>query len=226
MSHGTRTLLAAVAAIVLIAVGAWIFLGLDEGDGGLHERNAKPPQSSPLHEVEDDVTLPLDELEPGETEPVAPDAPSPVAEGPDMPVPEPGLTISGRVVDDATSEPVAGADILPFVIRGYHDRGGKKRPRMKTDGEPTITGEDGGFTVKGVKEGPHRVWARHPQYSECHADCEAGDVDVEIRLCSGFRIFGIVRDIEGEPAVGVGVGYFSSTGYLARYHSCQPPLSA
>jgi hypothetical protein len=120
----------------------------------------------------------------------------------------PGLTMTGRVVEDATNAPLVGAEVVPFLI---HSIGKQGHAETRGDGESARTGPDGSFTVIGLKEGPHRLWARHPDFAESFADGEAGGDAVEIRLRPGPRFHGLVRDAQGRPAPGVDVHFYSLT---------------
>lgn len=143
----------------------------------------------------------------------------------------PGLTMTGRVVADATGTPLAGAEVLPFFIRSFQEQAGETQAETRSDGLSSRTGPDGRFTVTGLRPGPHRLWARHPDFAEGYGDGETEGGDVEIRLRPGFRFFGLVRDKESRPAPGVEVNLFSQsiaglrdviTGADGRYTS--PPL--
>lgn len=120
----------------------------------------------------------------------------------------PGLIMTGRVVEDATSAPLAGAEVVPFIIRSIQKQG---HANTWADGEPSPSGNDGCFTVTGLKEGAHRLWARHPDFAESFADGDPGGAAVEIRLRPGHRFHGLVRDAKGRPAPGVNVHFYSLT---------------
>ncbi len=143
----------------------------------------------------------------------------------------PGLTMTGCVVADATGTPLAGAEVVPFIIRGFSKRGESSYANTRTDGEPTVAGPDGRFIVTGLKPGAHRLWARHPDFAESYADGEPGGEEVVIRLKSGYRFFGLVRDTDSQPVPGIDVIYYSMnistvrhvpTGADGRYTT--PPL--
>lgn len=145
----------------------------------------------------------------------------------------PGLIMTGRVVDGVTNKPLAGSEVVPFIIRGIQKLPGVNLVKTRGDGEPVWADNEGCFTVSGLREGMHRLWARHPDYSESFADGEAGNGAVEIQLYTGSRLYGLVRNAEGKAAQGVDVNFYSraistmrtvQTGADGQYTT--PPLPA
>lgn len=128
----------------------------------------------------------------------------------------PGLTLSGRVVDDATDEPVAGAlvgpadhfqetDIVSISILGYEE-----------DGIHTYSDATGEFLLEGLYR-DNKIAVIHPDYAESHFKIDSKDpADVEVRLRKGYRIFGKAFDDEGNPAEGVLVHLLGSDNPMLR----------
>ncbi len=115
---------------------------------------------------------------------------------------DPGASVSGRVIEDATEKPVSGvlvsADLFPgfnldHVLAGFteHD-------------VHTRTDEQGRFTLKGLERKGNTVAALHPDYAEGFVEAAPGG-EVEIRLRQGYRIFGRAYGDEGQPAEGVAI---------------------
>ncbi len=132
---------------------------------------------------------------------------------------DPGLTISGRVLEDATGQPVARA------LVGLEDR---TDPNQILLGRPeatvhTYTDDQGAFTLSGVGPG-HKSWkysfrhrwrkrsgswcvaALHDSFAQGCADVEFKKREgIEIRLKPGYRVFGRALDDTGKPKEGVKV---------------------
>lgn len=111
---------------------------------------------------------------------------------------DPGLSISGRVIDDETDLPVKGAVVgtafspatdLLDLLQGYDEACINTR-----------TDEEGRFTLSGLHEGRKPIVAVHPEYAEGVVKATVGsENDIEIRLERGFRIHGTVYSDHGEP---------------------------
>lgn len=125
---------------------------------------------------------------------------------------EHGVLVRGRVVADATGEPVEGALVIPM-------EGGKRRfSRFAKELEETLSGSpeyashtytdaDGGFALTGF-EGGRTLVAYHPDFAPGCNELKVWKFkkayqDLEIRLPSGYRIFGRVLDDRGRPCGGV-----------------------
>jgi hypothetical protein len=115
------------------------------------------------------------------------------------------VEISGRV-EAQTGGPVAGAQIFAQ----YDGAGGRRGSNgfvSGLSGEPTAqTDAEGKFTVKGLPEGGWTLWAQAPGFaSGTRATTKTGAGDVIIRLATGLKISGVVKDESGGPVAGVPV---------------------
>lgn len=130
---------------------------------------------------------------------------------------DPGLGVSGRVVDDATSRPVEGALLgdahrprLPWIL--IYDR-----PEVAVH---AWTDEQGRFTLQGLwgsKSGQLTVAAVHPDFAEAAKTINPDEKEeVELRLKRGFRIYGQARDDEGRPMPDIFISFTSEETPLAR----------
>jgi protocatechuate 3,4-dioxygenase beta subunit len=117
---------------------------------------------------------------------------------------DPGLVVTGRVVDDATGQPVKGAVVASIF---YHRSVNWLRLMLLDHEEamPTAkTDENGWFTLKGLDVRNNLIAAVHPDYSAGLAATTPGSgEEVEVRLKSGFHIFGRAFDDKGNPASGI-----------------------
>jgi len=200
--------LLSVAVILLLAAGClWWILSGDRDDITVLYRGGGTATSGGNESEHDDEFSSVERelLDPrGQPPQVAPQGDDVSASAPD---PTPGLTMSGRVVDDTTDAPVAGAKMVPFLIGSFSEQAGETGVEDRSDAEPARSGADGTFTVTGLEEGFHRIYARHSGFAESYADGLAGRDDVEIRLRRGYRFFGHVLDGNGVPAPGVDVSF-------------------
>jgi hypothetical protein len=112
---------------------------------------------------------------------------------------EPAAQISGRVVDDETGEPVAGAIVFAwgetwtyYIVTGQSSRA-----------LHSLTDEQGRFTLGGLENELHPVVALHPGYASAFRPAVAGSDDAVVRLGRGHRIFGTVRADDGRPCSGI-----------------------
>jgi len=115
------------------------------------------------------------------------------------------VEISGRV-EAQTGGPVAGAQI----VAQYDGSGGRRGGNgfvAGLSGEPTAqTDADGKFTLKGLQEGGYSIWAQAPGYaSGTRVQTKTGAGDVILRLATGMKISGVVKDESGGPVGGVPV---------------------
>jgi len=114
---------------------------------------------------------------------------------------DPGRCVSGRVVEDATGRPLAGAlvslpggsvdnTVLLWLQSGFSEY----YPHA-------ITGGDGCFELCGLREWDRHVNAVHREFAQ--GSHQVSEHDVEIRLKKGFSIFGRAFDDNGDPAAGI-----------------------
>lgn len=128
---------------------------------------------------------------------------------------DPGTTLSGRVVDNETGHPVAGALVAPCHF-GWYDLTklwhgfDEYEVHAKTD-------ETGRFSLSGVPGWQLMIAAIHPDYAEEMVKTGSGENrEVEIRLEKGFRISGIAWNDQGEPLAGLLVSMRSKEIPIAR----------
>lgn len=136
----------------------------------------------------------------------------------DLQIPlEKGESLSGRVVDDLSGDPIKGALVIP-------ERDSGKRPLLRTreredrslaimlvqlgkalEGFPNgVTDDDGGFSLEGLPAEPQSVTALHPDHVAASIDIKPPEQKaVEIRLKKGFHVFGTARDDSGRPVPGI-----------------------
>lgn len=112
---------------------------------------------------------------------------------------DPGGTISGIVVEDGSNRPVpeaivgvVGLTSLEQILLGHPEYS----ICAKTD-------KQGHFTLKGLNDKEHRLAAVHPDFAEVFVDTVPGEAWIEIRLKTGFRLFGKACDDEGTPRRGI-----------------------
>lgn len=147
---------------------------------------------------------------------------------------EPWQSLSGRVVEDESGRPVEGALVAAQIIRtgsiefqGYDDC-------AETDGDGRFTlTRLRGMTPDKRSRWQYRIAACHPGFAETAVEAAPGNGRVEIRLKTGCRIFGTVRDYRGQPNAGVNISVWGpgtpvvrvvETGLDGTYTT--PPLAA
>jgi len=124
-----------------------------------------------------------------------------------------GTRITGRVVDDATGQPLAGAilgtqyDTLIMIEKGEGDR----TPYAESD-------EKGCFTLGGLRgDKKITIGAVHPHYAQEKTVREPGDRSpVEFRLKKGPRVFGTVRDDDDALCEGAWVILLGEQNFVYR----------
>jgi len=128
-------------------------------------------------------------------------------------VPERGLAISGRVLDAATYQPLAGARVScepgsPSIFREPH----------KLESAPsTLTDADGVFLLEGLDSGPCRTIVRAAGFATWRRDdiepddmgFDLGDIEVD----QGMTVVGRVRDRSDRPLTGVPVEITEAAAY-------------
>jgi hypothetical protein len=111
------------------------------------------------------------------------------------PAPRPG-PVTGRVLDDATGRPLAGA-----VIALGHDALRRLAPRPA---RTCTTGEDGGFAFERAASG-EALLARCEGFLPELVELAAGAAPLEVRLAPGGAVTGDLLDDRGAPLAGVRV---------------------
>lgn len=115
---------------------------------------------------------------------------------------DPGLQVSGQVVEEATGYPVAGVLVTTTMesrILGSMDtRGEALCTCARTD-------EEGRFLLQGIDPRDREVSlaALHPDFAEAILRTRPGDRSAVIRLVRGHAIHGRVLDDGGSPAPGI-----------------------
>jgi protocatechuate 3,4-dioxygenase beta subunit len=115
------------------------------------------------------------------------------------------VEISGRV-EAQTGGPVAGAQIYAQFDGAQGRRGGNGFV-SGLSGEPTAQSDaEGKFTLKGLPEGSWTIWAQAPGFaSGTRISTKTSAGDVLLRLATGLKISGVVKDESGGPVAGVPV---------------------
>ena len=121
---------------------------------------------------------------------------------------DPGWSVTGRVVEDSTSRPVAGAlvcsrDEIDLEMALL------ECPEYSVH---TRTDKEGRFRLRGLDEDFKTIAAIHPDHAEGFVQAPPGAEDIEIRLKEGFRVFGKVLDDHGRPAAGVVIELVHESG--------------
>jgi len=117
-------------------------------------------------------------------------------------------TISGRVLDASSNEPLAGATVLMALIDA---------PPGTSAPVPVVTNDRGEFSFVDLPAGRYSLWARKPRYLSLSYGQRPGSglpgvsvmltagqpvKDVVIRLPLASVIAGMITDARGEPAQG------------------------
>ena len=116
-----------------------------------------------------------------------------------------GLALSGRVVDDATNRPVAGAVVGPAEYSWETNLLRINFLKQKECCVYDVTDSDGRFALRGLQNSDGKFAAVHPDFAEGVVPAAAwetpeNNVGVEIRLKRGFTISGRAFDDRGKPA--------------------------
>jgi hypothetical protein len=122
-----------------------------------------------------------------------------------------GAGARGRLVDEATGEPVPGG-VVEMIPRGSQI----VEQALRGSSPRAISDEEGGFLVTGLEAGSYDLRAkldgRAPALRELDlTQDEVRDVG-ELELGAGVTVIGRVRDRVGAPRPGVEVSFFSGDG--------------
>ncbi|UCG88380.1 MAG: carboxypeptidase regulatory-like domain-containing protein, partial [Gemmatimonadota bacterium] len=115
-----------------------------------------------------------------------------------------GITVTGRVIDAATSQPVASVRVSPIV---FHN------PLFVPDHDRSVFSDSNGrFEITGINPSLGSIAFEHADYlaTEWYSyDFESGTTppasDITVQLEAGETIFGVVRALEGKPIEGATV---------------------
>lgn len=128
---------------------------------------------------------------------------------------DPGLSVSGRVMEDAAGRPVEGAVVGTLAYD-------QVPLQQLTLGRDVIfvharTDADGRFTLQGLKGESQKIVVLHPDFVEEWTEVVPGETnDVSFRLASGFRIFGKAYDDRDNPVSGLKINMHGKGDALAR----------
>ncbi len=138
-------------------------------------------------------------------------APPPGAAPLTLQLPGPGQTLTGTVFG-IDGRPLAGALVVvdPLALENGENReppfipgpGGLLQRRLT---HRAVTKEDGSFTLRGLTQTPHPILvtkAAHKPMQVYAGEADHAEAYCEVRMTSGGRVRGVVRDDAGEPAVG------------------------
>ncbi|RKG85038.1 carboxypeptidase regulatory-like domain-containing protein, partial [Corallococcus terminator] len=122
---------------------------------------------------------------------------------------EAGHTVRGRVVDDATGEPLEGVEIslslTPEELKAAaEEESGEKYEIYEADGSflDATTARDGTFTLPSVESRPYRLTARHTgagEYATLERTLGPTEDRLELRLQGDTRLEVTVKDAQGKP---------------------------
>ncbi len=116
-----------------------------------------------------------------------------------------GLHATGRLVDSATAEPIAGARVKFH----YQNPERRKNEWHLVDEKSANTAPDGAFIVAGLAEGQHEVSCEAKGYFRKkgeHVSVDGRSIEgMELTLDRGGTISGQVLDGEGKPVAGARV---------------------
>lgn len=138
-------------------------------------------------------------------------APPPGAAPVTLQLPGPGQTLTGRVFG-IDGRPLAGALVVvdPLALENGENReppfipgpGGLLQRRLT---HKAVTKDDGSFTLLGLTQTPHPILvtkAAHRPMQVYAGEADHAEAYCEVRMTSGGRVRGVVRNDVGEPAVG------------------------
>jgi protocatechuate 3,4-dioxygenase beta subunit len=124
---------------------------------------------------------------------------------------EPGLKLSGTVVEEGSGQPMADAVVVAQPTSGWR---GLSQPFDRQ-----VTDDSGRFTLQGLSPGAIRVVADHPLYAQGEAEVELEDGapadEVTLKLARGGSIRGVVLDRDGQPSGSRTVSISSGGGLTA-----------
>lgn len=110
-----------------------------------------------------------------------------------------GRTVTGRVVDARTREPVEGARV----------HAGLSRPTAMGEtyplGSMDFTRVDGGFVLRNVERRPLFVVAEQEGYRTADVPLPPDQDDVTVPMLAGATVVGTLRDAAGQPVAGASV---------------------
>ncbi|MFY1826574.1 carboxypeptidase regulatory-like domain-containing protein [Myxococcus fulvus] len=112
-----------------------------------------------------------------------------------------GRRLRGRVLDASTSAPVVGVEVDVKSTGNGTRRDGD--PEDQDEGPPSlasvITSADGAFELPPLEPGPLVLTLTHPDYLPRSEQVGDSSAPLELRVSSGSRLEGTVKDREGRP---------------------------
>jgi hypothetical protein len=130
--------------------------------------------------------------------------------------------IAGRVVDDTTSEPLAGVRVFLYPIP------------VPVDGPiaSSVTGEDGGFTFNAVGAGDYRLGTNRRGFCSTRGGAvvtlsgSGDEVSVQLTMAKGGAVAGLLLDQAGSPLTRAWVGALRVVGPGDLEHAVPSPGTA
>ncbi|HXV64851.1 MAG TPA: carboxypeptidase regulatory-like domain-containing protein [Vicinamibacteria bacterium] len=126
-----------------------------------------------------------------------------------------GSSLSGRVLDGDTLEPIAGAVVESRAVAAS----GRLEDHPRFGLVETVSDREGRFELRGLGEGPYRVRSSAPGYGSASNNNANPEADVVLYLFRGVGITGRVTDEKGEPVEGVFVdAEWTGSDIFSRQH--------
>ncbi|NTX10382.1 carboxypeptidase regulatory-like domain-containing protein [Myxococcus sp. CA056] len=108
-----------------------------------------------------------------------------------------GRRLRGRVLDAATSAPVVGVEVQAYLP--LTPSAGEEDPEEQSLAHAR-TAADGAFELPPMESGASfRLEASHPDYLPLSRQVGPGETTLELRVSTGARLDGTVKDREGRP---------------------------
>lgn len=122
---------------------------------------------------------------------------------------DPGLKLSGRVVEDATNRPISNAIVGPAMYPFDTDVVWLRLLDFNENCLHAVTDEEGRFILSGLHRNEKKIAALHSDFAEGIIHVTPGsEEEVEIRLKSGYRIYGRAMDDGGKPVENILIQVF------------------
>lgn len=128
----------------------------------------------------------------------------------------PGLSLTGVVVEAATGAPIEGAQIHHNFRESREEKNSRLRNRVtrRWGIQQVVTGEDGVFLIEGLEEGKYSINVNHPDYfaegGEHHREVvlpEGSGEELAFKLHLGGRVEGTLSGLPVVEEEGVNVNF-------------------